>query len=184
MNQHYLGVLNMSEYITIPLSKTGKKNAGKYEAIVSLEDTDLSEYNWAVVVERKTQYASRLIMHDGKRIALSMHRVILERIIGRPIKKDYECDHINGNGLDNRRENLREVTRSQNAMNVKYYSTNVSGYKGVSHIKKHGKYRAAIGLNGDIIYLGEFDTPEQAHKAYCEAAKELHGDFANFGSES
>ena len=84
-------------------------------------------------------------------------------------------DHINGNPLDNRRENLRVCSQQENSCNRGKNSNNKSGYKGVSWNKQCEKWRAAI--NGK--HIGIFDTPEEAHQAYCEAARELHNEFAH-----
>jgi hypothetical protein len=90
-------------------------------------------------------------------------------------------DHINGNKIDNRIENLRDVTHCQNMMNIKKYSLNTSGYKGVSFHKRSQKWVAQIKFNKKHLYLGLFDQPEKAYEAYCYKAKELHGEYANLG---
>lgn len=84
-----------------------------------------------------------------------------------------ELDHINGNKQDNRIENLRDVTRSENLQNL-YRPTrgNPSGFLGVS-IRK-GMYCARIRTNGVLSYIGTFSTPEQASSAYLAAKRELH----------
>jgi hypothetical protein len=89
-----------------------------------------------------------------------------------------QIDHINGNRADNRIINLREATLSQNAANRKCRDDNASGFKGVSLNKSLGKWNAGIKVNGNMIRLGVFETPEQAHAAYCAAADKLHGEFA------
>ena len=89
-------------------------------------------------------------------------------------------DHIDGDGLNNRKLNLRKATRSQNAMNGEMHVDNKSGFKGVSYHKARGKWVAWIMREGNRKYLGLFGNPESAHAAYVEAAKEHHGKFARF----
>lgn len=81
----------MSDYITIPLSKTGK-HAGLYEAIVSSEDTDLVQLNWNVQISVKslTKYASRSYKTNGKSMNIPLHRMIMERKLDRPLEKGEE----------------------------------------------------------------------------------------------
>jgi len=92
-----------------------------------------------------------------------------------------EIDHINGNKSDNRIENLRDATHCQNMMNIKKYSLNTSGYKGVRLHKKAKKWIAEIKQNNKYHYLGLFDCPKKAYEVYCNKALELHGEFANIG---
>lgn len=87
-----------------------------------------------------------------------------------------DIDHINGDRADNRITNLRPATRSQNCRNRGKNSNNTTGFKGV-HINR-GRYRALICHRGEFIHLGLFDNPEDAHAAYSEAARRLHGRFA------
>jgi len=89
-----------------------------------------------------------------------------------------QVDHINGNGLDNRRENLRVANKMQNQYNSARQHNNRLGLKGVH--KNGRRYRAQIRADGVKHNLGYFDTAEEAHAAYCEAAKRLHGEFARF----
>lgn len=88
-------------------------------------------------------------------------------------------DHKNRVKHDNRFDNLREATQSQNAANSTKQKNNTSGYKGVSFRKDTPKYVAQIESNGKHKNLGSFDCPKEAYAAYCQAAKELHGDFAS-----
>ena len=85
-------------------------------------------------------------------------------------------DHINGNGLDNRKANLRIASATENGRNRRRHSNNTSGFKGVK--KDKGRWVANIGGSKNRIRLGSFETPEEAHAAYCEAANRLHGEFA------
>lgn len=93
-----------------------------------------------------------------------------------------EVDHINGDRTDNRLSNLREATKSQNQRNARLRKDNSCGLKGVTWHKLLGKWRAQIRTKetGTII-LGAFDSVEAAHAAYCDAARELFGEFANEG---
>lgn len=84
-------------------------------------------------------------------------------------------DHKDRNPANNRIDNLREATRSQNNMNSKLISTNTSGFRGVSFYK--GKFVASISKNGRNCYLGRFDTADKAYAAYLKAARGLHGEF-------
>lgn len=105
-----------------------------------------------------------------------MHRLILGLRQG-----DGHVDHINGNGCDNRRENLRVVTTYQNAQNHRNLGRiPESGFRGVLCDKRWTKvrYRAKIGVDGRFINLGSFDTPQEAHSVYLDAVKKYHGEFA------
>lgn len=85
-----------------------------------------------------------------------------------------ELDHINQVKHDNRIENLREVTRSQNCHNTPKHRDNTYGHKGVTLFKKTGKYSARIMIDGVARHLGYYDSPEEAGKAYEKAAKEVY----------
>jgi hypothetical protein len=93
-------------------------------------------------------------------------------------------DHKNGDPDDNRMENLREATHCQNSQNVGVRSNNSAGLKGASQFNRkysRAKYRSSITINKKRIFLGLFHTAEAAHAAYCKAAAEMHGEFANLG---
>jgi hypothetical protein len=90
-------------------------------------------------------------------------------------------DHINCDRSDNRITNLRPATYQENSCNKKKKTKTTSKYKGVSWYWRHQKWQAQIRHKGKSIYLGYYHSEEEAHAAYCKAAAELHGDFANFG---
>jgi len=122
-------------------------------------------------------YAVHTVIENGKQHIIYMHREIL----GMDGNDKRLVDHINGNGLDNRSANLRIATVSQNNMNSMISKNNSCGYKGVYWDKHRGCWIAAITINWKKIVIGCFDTPEEAHEAYCAAAVRLFKDFANFG---
>lgn len=109
------------------------------------------------------------------------HRVIWEMVNG-PIPDGMEIDHINGRRTDNRLQNLRVVTRSDNMRNQKRRRDNKTGYIGVTWEKRLGKYRAGISTEGVRQHLGIFDTAEEASAAYLRAARQL-GFHVNHGRD-
>ena len=100
-----------------------------------------------------------------------LHRIIMNA------PDDKEVDHINGNKIDNRRENLRLCNRSENNRNKGKKSNNTSGFKCVCWHKRAGKWRVQIQVDGEKKHLGYFDDKLKAYEAYCEACEKYHGDF-------
>lgn len=148
-----------------------------YEAVIDAADAPLvSGFNWSAVVAPHTVYASRMPpRRSGSRRAIFLHRLILgvpDGIFG---------DHIDGNGLNNRRSNLRPASGAENQRNRRISITNTSGFKGVSWHKNRAKWQANITTAGRQIHLGLFETAEEAHASYIAAANKFHGDFANAG---
>jgi hypothetical protein len=106
---------------------------------------------------------------------IRMHRLIM----GLKKGDKRQVDHINRDTLDNRRENLRIVTQTQNSQNRNSGRGNKTGFKGVwKH--KEGKYTSQIQFEGRKIHLGLHRTAENAYKAYCSAARDLFGEYACF----
>lgn len=121
----------------------------------------------------------RWCVNDGyafNRVYGRMHRFLVSA------PKDTMVDHINGDKLDNRKENLRFATNSQNQANRKV-ARGVSKFKGVTWQKRtydasRGYWKAQIVVNGELHYLGKYDTDLEAAKAYNEAAERFFGGFA------
>ena len=113
---------------------------------------------------------------------LRMHHLVLQ-FDGVDIPSGMDVDHINGNRLDNRYENLRIVTRTQNLLKKDRKYPNKTGYRGVIERKdfrfSKPRYRAFVSVKGKNIWFGTYDTPEDAARAHDENAKRLHGPFAN-----
>lgn len=103
----------------------------------------------------------------------------IHRLIMGVTDKDIVVDHINHNGLDNRKSNLRICTSSQNTCNCLTSKNNKSGHKGVYWSKERKKWCAQISINNKTKGLGRYDTIEEAIEAREKAAKEYYGEFAN-----
>ena len=152
-----------------------------YVAVVDDCDADLAAQKWHVMVSARTAYAKRGFWNGKGASAEYMHRVILGRLLGRDLRPEEFCDHINGDGLNNCRNNLRVASPEQNSANHRLSRANTSGYKGVYQCKRTGKWKAHISEGGKTKGLGYFNTPEDAHRAYVEAALEKSGEYANAG---
>lgn len=156
--------------IEIPLSKTGK-HAGKHVAIVDDEDVILAEQNWTISTPG---YARR----GSHRQHIYLHVAVMERMTGQGSKDGYEIDHINRNRLDNRRENLRWATVSQQRMNATVSKHTKTGVRGIGIDGKSGKYRVRIHRDGKCRYDKKFSFFEDAVKAHDEKSKEIFGDYS------
>jgi hypothetical protein len=111
------------------------------------------------------------------RIAYALHRLVWIYHNG-DIPDGMLVDHVDGNKVNNRIENLRLATKSQNNHNSKIHSNNTSGIKGIFRDKSRNKWRAQLAINGKIKSVGSFDTIEEAEAAVIAARNNLHGDFA------
>lgn len=154
---------------TIPLTRG-------YVALVDDEDFDvINKYKWTASVYKSGRVcAVRAIKKDGKWTSLLMHRAILMA------PGDMDIDHINHNAIDNRKTNLRIVTRQDNAKNKALSSTNSSGNCGVYWDSANQKWRAQLTINGRLKSLGRFLLKEDAISAW-ESAKFEHYYHKNHG---
>lgn len=136
--------------------------------IVSPEDFEqISSKLWNA---RKASHGDYVFLSDS--FPVSLARFIVRAIKGQLV------DHINGNTLDNRRDNLRICTRQQNIQNSAKSKRSKQKYKGITLSQYNGKYYAKIKINGMYIHLGTFETEEDAARAYDVAALEHRGEFA------
>lgn len=160
------------DYITIPLTKG-------QETIVDPIDADLADLNWYALESKSGGYYA--VRHGSRktvpRPTFLMHRVILERKLGRSLTKGEFPDHEDGNGLDNRRCNLRLATHQQNMRNSRVKKSSKSGITGVFWNKKHNKWQADITINRKTKYLGLYAELQDAIKARKEAEEKYFGEF-------
>jgi hypothetical protein len=148
---------------------------GKF-AIVDPEDYDrLRKYKWHAQQSDRTFYAVHSLT-NGKREPrrnLQMHNLVIN------VPAGMYCDHINHNGLDNRKANLRPVSGVQSVWHRrKFKRPSRSKYKGVDWSADMKRWRVRIRVSGKRIYLGSFENEIDAAKAYDCAAKKYHGEFA------
>jgi len=147
---------------------------GKF-ALIDDEDYDLViSYSWHTQKDINNFYAVTTTTRvQGKRTTIYMHRLIMNARSG------LQVDHINHNGLDNRRENLRLCTRTENCRNRRKYIRGSSIYKGVSWYTHYKKWRARIECEGKQLHLGWFSDEVEAAEVYDKAALKLFGEFAH-----
>lgn len=144
--------------LKLPLGKTN------LYTVVDASDTELvSAYKWQVKHDGKQTYARTVI--NGKQVQL--HRLIMGAQPGQRV------DHINGNGLDNRRQNLRFCSIAQNTMNSSKRRGCLSKYKGVTWHRAIKKWQAQIKLNGKSHYIGVFSSEREAADAYERRRQEV-----------
>lgn len=160
-----------------------KLTKGYFAKVDQADFVRLRIYSWVTSDHKSrgyTVYAQRTICEGRRRYTRMMHRDILEPLLrlSSGLAKRMYVDHINGDGLDNRRANLRIVTPTQNNWNRRFRKTGRSKYTGVTWDGRRGKWRADIYENRRKIFLGHFAEEEEAARAFDSAAKEKRGEFA------
>lgn len=153
--------------LIIPLTQ------GQWTIIWQSDYEWLSAMTWGGVWSKKKFYAVHSYREGGKSKALYMHKAIAGKMYGHGMG-----DHKSSVSLDNRRDNIRPANASQNSMNRAKPSTNTTGLK--CAFRSGNRFRSRIGISGKRINLGSFETAEEAHAAYREAAKKYFGEFARF----
>lgn len=141
---------------------------GRYTTVDDEDYEFLSRWKWCYQ-PRGYGYAAR---SSGRSKTFHMHRVIMNA------PKGLEVDHINGDGLDNRRSNLRLCTKAQNQYNQRPKCRGTSQFKGVSWKTTANRWVAQIQVNGRKLFLGYFQNETEAAQAYDQAARQLFGEFA------
>lgn len=148
-----------------------KNNEICAKALIDLDDVDkVKNIKWHRSDLQRSTYYCISNNSEWRRI----HRLIMG-----VTDKDIVVDHINHNGLDNRKSNLRICTSGQNTCNCLTSKNNKSGHKGVYWSKERKKWCAQISINNKTKGLGRYDTIEEAIEARKKAAKEYYGEFAN-----
>jgi hypothetical protein len=154
-------------------SKEIQLTRGKF-AIVDSEDCEwLSKFKWNAHERGRTWYARRVASAK----TVFMHRAIMEHH-GYDLTSG-EVDHINGDGLDNRKSNLQVISHAENIRKSRVQKNNTSGYRGVSWHKGDCRWRVYIEVDNIRKYLGSFKNKIDAALAYDKAAKRYFGKFAN-----
>lgn len=156
----------------IPLTKG-------FTATVDDDDFEwISQHKWRVLIKPtgSHKYAVCTVSVNGKERNMLMHRIVMGCPVG------MQVDHIDGNGLNNQRSNLRVCTHSENMRNRNARKNSTSAFLGVHWNKQNGKWRAAIRINGKQTIIGLYNSELEAARAYNKAALQHHGKFAHLNN--
>lgn len=144
-------------------------------------DKDLERFSWRL---DKAGYVIRGPKLSKARPGMErVHRVVLARVLGRVLQAHELVDHVNGNRADNRRENLRLATKSQNGMNRGSTNGSSSRFAGVAYDKRKQRWFAKVTLMGKQVAVGRYHSEEEAAWMRDQFALALHGDFARLNFE-
>ena len=140
---------------------------------------------WRVMFQQRSKHGGRAgtLTSERPRVMYHSHVYLVHRLIWCWMTGDWpssRIDHKDRDPSNNCWDNLRLATASQNRANAKCRHDSVSGLKGVT--RRGRKWRAHIGVDSKMVWLGTFDTPEEAQSAYMTAATARHGEFANDGA--
>lgn len=156
-----------------------KLTQGKFAMVDDVDYEWLSQWKWYAAKFSNTFYAWRGVNVNRKVKIIQMHRLILGLT-----DTQTHTDHIDGNGLNNQRLNIRACSRSENMRNKKPNRRSASIFKGVHWHKPNRKWVAQIGVNSKARYIGSFDSEIEAAMAYNEAALKHFGEFARLNQIS
>lgn len=147
------------------------KKHGNKTALIDLEDFNIANSITGYWVVNYNPSADVFYVMASERINGKRKTVLLHRLLFNLKNKEEYVDHINHDGLDNRRKNLRVVTNSENQQNSRISKNNTSGFTGVTRKQGEEKWTAKIRVNRKHIYLGQFNSKSEAIKARKNAER-------------
>jgi hypothetical protein len=155
------------DYCKIPLTKS------QFAKVDPEDYIWLAQFRWHCKVNKDAIYAVRCVTENGRERRIYLHRLLMNTPEGKV------CDHINHDGLDDRKDNLRNCSIGENNANRRRLKKGSSQYIGVSWDKRRKIWTAHAKINGEDKYLGSFEVEADAARAYDATAWSAHGPFAN-----
>ena len=151
---------------TIPLTR------GYFTKVDDEDYEKFASIRWQAMVDSRSKMVRASRKGGNPRTTIYLSREIMNAPKGKLV------DHVNGNQLDNQKQNLRLCTHAENLQNRGPTKSNTSGFKGVCFDKNLKKWRAQIGFKMKRRYIGSFNTKKEAALAYDRFTRKLHGKFA------